>query len=454
MVSNFFTDLIVGAIVLGLLVFVHEFGHFVAAKYFKIRVLTFSFGFGKRLFGIKRGLFSWGDLKDEDPGHTDYRLSVLPLGGYVKMAGDDPSQPRGGDATEFLSRPRWQRFVVALAGPVVNLALAVVLLAGLYRYHFEKPAYQEQAAKVGYVALGSPAAKAGIKPGDVITKLGNTTNPTWDDIEVRIPISPNEVLPVEVLRDNQRLDLSLEPKAQGEEQIGYAGWAPCIPASIGEVGSGSPASKAGMEVGDEILAIDGGKVPCWQSLTPALQANGGKPVEITVRRGGNNLNLPVVPIYGDVGDGKKWHIGVLVHEAIVVRQLPWPQALSQAVDFNVRNSLLTADVIGKIVTRRMSAKSLSSPIGIAQLSGEAYRAGISDLLVFVSFISLQLGLFNLLPIPILDGGMILMLAIEGVLRRDVSLAIKERVLQVGLAALLMLAVYVIYNDLVRTFKPY
>jgi regulator of sigma E protease len=454
MVSNFLTDLIVGAVVLGVLVFVHELGHFVVNKWFGVRVLIFSFGFGKRLFGIKRGVFSWGALKDLAPDSTDYRVSLLPFGGYVRMAGDDPSQPRSGDPSEFLSKPRWQRCLVALAGPAVNLALAVVILVGLYHYHYEKPSYEEQPARVGYVEPNSPAAKAGVQPGDVIVRLGDKVNPTWEDVELKVPTSPGEAIPITVLRDGRKLDLILRPRAEGEEQTGYAGWSPCLPASIGLVEPGSPASKAGLRAGDEIVALDGVRIPCWQSLTAALQSHGGKPLEITLRRDGRDLSVQVMPVYGEVQGTKKWHIGVGLRDVVVVRRLPWSQALSQAIDFNIRNSLLTVDVIGKILTRRMSAKSLSSPIGIAQLSGEAYRAGWVDLLMFVSLISLQLGLFNLLPIPILDGGMILMLVIEGILRRDVSMAVKERVVQVGLAVLLLLAVYVMYNDILKTFKPY
>src|SRR5579859_2297542 len=164
MFSNFTTDIAVVAVVLGVMILIHELGHFIAAKYFGVRVLTFSLGFGPRLFGVKRG-------------DTDYRVSALPLGGYVKMAGDDPSQERKGDPGEFLSKPRWQRFVIVVMGPFMNAVLAITLLTGLYRFHYEKPAYKEEPARIGEVEPDSPAAKAGVLPGDLIVRLGDLQNP-------------------------------------------------------------------------------------------------------------------------------------------------------------------------------------------------------------------------------------------------------------------------------------
>lgn len=451
--SNATTDIVVVVIALGLMVFIHEFGHFMAAKWMGVRVLTFSFGFGQRLFGWKHGRFSFGRLADLDPESTDYRVSLLPLGGYVKMSGEDPSQPQTGDPAEYLSHPRWQRFVIVVMGPVMNILLAVVLLTGLFRYHFEEPAWEQQAARIGEVAPDSPAARAGLKPGDLITRLDGITNPKWADVEVKVAISPGAAVPVEVQRDSQTLQAEVTPRPEGRDQLGFAGWAPCVPALLGMIESGSPASRAGLKPGDRITALDGRPIACWQDLAPALEAGKGTTVELTVRRAGQSIPIQIAPAYGDVMGQKKWHIGVSLRD-VVVRQLGWNKALHSAISENVKTCVLTFDALGKILTRQMSARSLSGPIGIAQMSGAAYRAGITDLLSVSAGISLELGIFNLLPIPILDGGVILLLLIEAVIRRDLSLAMKERVVQVGLALLLLLTVFVMYNDLVKTFKPY
>jgi regulator of sigma E protease len=441
------------------MIFVHELGHFLAAKWMGVRVLTFSFGFGKRLFGVKNGQFSFGrppltvSAGDVPDDRTDYRISLLPLGGYVKMAGEDPSQGRTGDPGEFMSHPRWQRFVIVLMGPAMNVLLAIFLLTVLNRYHYEIPLFETQPALIGEVAHDSPAADAGFQPGDLLTRVGDLRNPTWEDVELKVAMSPGTSLPVEILRNGQTREASITPRPEGAERLGVAGWTPCVTPQIDVVEPGSPAAKAGVQRGDRITAFNGKPIPCWQDLPPALQANQGKPAEIGVQRGGSELRLNLAPVMGDVNGHSQWRIGVGLRE-VVVRQLPWPKAVTSSVEENIKNCQLTFQAVGKILTRQMSPRSLSGPIGIAQMSGEAYRSGISDLVRVSADISLSLGIFNLLPIPILDGGVFFMLLIESVIRRDLRLAVKERIVQVGLALLLLLTVFVMYNDLMKTFKPY
>jgi len=441
MFSSFITDAVVVVVVLGFMILIHELGHFVAAKLFGVRVLVFSLGFGKRLFGFKRG-------------DTDYRVSALPFGGFVKMAGDDPAEVREGDPGEFLARPRWQRFVVVVMGPAMNALLAVGLLTGLYRYHFQKPAYQEQAARVGDVEPDSPAARIGVLPGDLIVRLDGVANPKWEDVEVKILTTVGEALPVELLRDGQTLKLSLTPLARGPSRVGDAGWYPYVPGTIEMVDPGLPASQLGLKLGDQIVGVEGRKVFFWPRLTYLIQSANGREIELTIRREGKDFTVRVKPVLSEVSGEKMWRIGVGFRSNVVVQQLPWGKAITASLRDNLRNSLATFEVLRKILTRRMSARSLSGPIGIAQLSGEMYRAGITELLMFVSFISLQLSIFNLLPIPILDGGVIFLLLIEGLMRRDLSLEVKERFAQVGIVFLLLLAVFVIYNDILKTFRPY
>jgi regulator of sigma E protease len=408
---------------------------------FGVRVLTFSLGFGKRLFGFKRG-------------DTDYRVSALPFGGYVKMAGDDPTEVLQGDPGEFLARPRWQRFVVVVMGPAMNMLLALGLLTGLYRYHYQKPAYQAEPARVGDVDPDSPAARIGVLPGDLIVRLGGLRDPKWEDVEVKILTTVGEALPVEIKRGDQTLTLSVTPQAKGPSRIGDAGWYPYVPGTIDAVEPGLPAGQAGLKPGDQILGLDGRQVFFWPRIAYLLQTGNGKEIELAILREGKQFQVRVKPVLTEVRGEKIWRIGVAFRSNVVVRQLPWGQALALSVQDNLRNSLATFDVLGKIITRRMSTRSLAGPIGIVQLSAEAYRAGIPELLMFVSFISLQLGIFNLLPIPILDGGVIFVLLVESVMRRDLSLAVKERFAQAGIVFLLLLAVFVMYNDIIKTFRPY
>ena len=441
MFSSLLTDAVVVVFVLGFMILIHELGHFLAAKSFDIRVLVFSLGFGKRLWGLKRG-------------DTDYRVSLLPFGGYVKMAGDDPSEVREGDTGEFLDRPRWQRFVVVIMGPAMNITLAILLLAGLYHFHHQKPAYQEQPARVGDVEPDSPAAKAGIQPGDLIVRLDGMQKPTWEDVEVKTITTVNEALPVEIVRLGETKSLSITPQAKGPNRIGDAGWFPYVPGTIDSIEEGLPAAQAGLKTGDQILAVDGQEVLYWPRLAYLIQTGNGKEIDLTVQREGKDLKLRMKPVLTDLRGEKVWRIGVGFRSSMVIRQLPWGRAMSVSLRDNLRNSLATFDVLGKILTRRMSAKSLSGPIGIAQLSGDAYRAGFPELLMFVCFISLQLGIFNLLPIPVLDGGVIFLLLVESLIRRDLSLQVKERFAQIGIVFLLLLAVFVMYNDILKTFRPY
>ena len=441
MVGSFITDAVVVVLVLGLMIFVHELGHFLAAKFYGVRVLVFSLGFGKRLLHLSRG-------------DTDYRISALPFGGYVKMAGDDPSADRQGDPGEFLAKPRWQRFMVVVMGPIMNILLALLLLTGLYKFHFQKPSYEEQPARVGDVEADSPASQIGLTPGDLMVRLDGLQNPKWEDVEIKILTTVGEAMPLEVGRDGKTLNMTLTPRAEGPSRVGYAGLYPYAPGVVDKVEPGLPASHAGLLAGDQIVGIDGRKILYWPRVFYLLQSGKGKPVQLSILRDGREIRATLTPVLTDVMGEKRWRIGVAFHNDMVVRQLPWGAAIAASLQDNLRNCLAWFDVMGKILTRRLSTRSLAGPIGIAQLSGEAYRAGLSELIMLVCFISLNLGLFNLLPIPVLDGGVILLLLVEGLIRHDLSVQVKERFVQVGFLFLLLLVVFLMCNDIVKTLRPY
>ncbi|MEJ2007732.1 MAG: RIP metalloprotease RseP [Acidobacteriota bacterium] len=439
MVSSFLTDAVVVIVVLGVIVFLHEAGHFLAAKGFGVGVVTFSLGFGKRIFGFKRG-------------GTDYRVSILPLGGYVKMIGDDPTAVLSGDPSEFLSRPRWQRFVIVLMGPAMNFVLAIAVLTGLYMFHFRKPAYEDQPLVIGAVQAQSAAAEAGLKAGDRVIQFDGIKNPKWQDVEFEVLTDAGHTIPLVVERSGHTFDTSLTPRAEGRDQAGVAGWYPYVPLVIDKVDPGQPASKAGLRPGDTILALNGQPIYYFPLIVQKLKDGKGKEVELTVQRGGKEFPVHVKPEYTDVMGSKAWRIGVIIH-VYEIQELPLGLAFEHSVRTNYRTFLETFDVLGKILTGWTSTRTLAGPIGIAQISGKVYRRGIADLLVFVAFISMQLGIINLLPIPVMDGGHIFMLGIEGLMRRDLSLAIKERVIQAGVVLIVLLFVFIMYNDIIKTLRP-
>jgi len=439
---NILTNIGAVVVVLGVMVLVHELGHFMAAKWFRVRVDVFSIGFGKRLWGVKRG-------------DTDYRISVLPLGGYVKMAGENPGEPLTGDPREFLARPRWQRFIIALMGPAMNIVLAIVLLTGLYMFKYQKQAFLERKAEIGYVEKDSPAAQAGLRPGDLIVRLAELQDPNWEAVEIRVLSSPGQPLEVIVRRDSEQITTTVTPAVEPRNRVGIAGWAPYLPAIVRRLDPNLPAAKAGLRPDDQIVAVNGEPVKFGPRMLYIMQGSQGRPIELTILRQGQPQTVRVTPVLSDVPGLKEkmWRIGVDLKDDEIEMSLSFPDALRQSLATNKKLALLIFDVVGKMLERKMSLRSLEGPIGIARLSGEAARRGLPELVNIMAAISINLGIFNLFPIPVLDGGVILLLLIESVLRRDLSMQVKERIVQVGFVFLVLIAVFVIYNDIRKTLPP-
>ncbi len=437
--QSFFIAVVSMAVVLGIMILVHEFGHYAAAKFFGVRVDVFSIGFGKRLFGFRRG-------------DTDYRISALPLGGYVKMAGENPLESRTGAPDEFMSHPRWQRFVIAIAGPAMNIILAVGLLTGVYMVHYERPQFFDEPAVVGWVIDNSPAAKAGVEQGDRIVRIENTNNPTWEDVILKVMISPKRPVDVAIQRGNSILDKQIQPESMGSgfDQYGSVGWQPDEPVTVNELVPNMPAVAAGIKLNDQIAAINGVPMRTLSSVIHYLQQNGDKPVDVTLVRSGQQMVLKMTPVQTVEGGVKAYRLGFLIAGPMRVEKLPFGKAFSMSVQENKRFSLLIVDLVQKMLEHKVSIKQMEGPIGIARASGDAARQpGWTPLLSLMAMISLNLGVFNLLPIPILDGGVILLLFVEAILRRDISMRIKERIYQTAFVFLLLFAVVVIYNDLMK-----
>ena len=438
--NQFFISLFYFVIVIGFMVLIHEFGHYAVAKLLGVRVEQFAIGFGKRLFGFRKG-------------DTDYRINALPFGGYVKMSGENPMDERSGDPREFMSHSRWHRFLIAIAGPVMNILLAIVLLTGVYMVHYEHPAYLDQPAVVGWVEHGSPAEKQGVKPGDRIIQIDGVQNPTWEQVEVKQLLSANQPLAFTVQRGDQDIRGTLVPVSVTSSGAGFAGWTPYEPVVIGDVEAGMPAAKAGLKPGDKIVSLDGKPVPSIQAMIDSLQQAKGRPEQLQVERNGQTLTLNVTPVLADTpgASEKHYRLGFANSYQTKVTKLPLPEAFSHSLEDNKRYSLILLELVGKLIQHKASLKTMSGPIGIAQQAGEAaQQKGWTPLLGLCAAISLNLGIFNLLPIPIMDGGVILLLFIESLMRRDISLRIKERIYQAAFVFLILFAAMVIYNDIAKT----
>ncbi len=438
--TQVFISLISVVVILGFMVLIHEFGHYAVAKLLGVRVEVFSIGFGKRLIGFTKG-------------ETDYRIAAIPLGGYVKMSGENPMDERTGDPREFMSHPRWHRFLIAIAGPAMNILLAIFLLTVVYKVHYEIPAFWDQPAVVGWVKPDSPAAKIGVQPGDRIVRIDGIQNPTWEQVDETAWLSANQPLGFTIQRDAQTIQGSIVPVPITSSEVGSAGWYPDEPVIVTDVESGMPAAKIGLEEGDKIISLDGQPVPSIHAMIERLQETKDKPVRLEVLRDGKTFTFTATPVLSRSADGSEsqYRLGFKNAPETKVSTLSLPDAFRHSLADNKRYSGLLLELVGKLVRGKASPRTVSGPIGIAQLAGAAAQEkGWTPLLGLTANISLNLGIFNLLPIPIMDGGVILLLFIESLIRRDISLRIKERIYQAAFVFLVLFAAMVIYNDIAKT----
>ena len=418
--------------VLGVLIFVHELGHFLAARRLGVRVLTFSLGFGPKILKFTRG-------------DTEYCVSAIPLGGYVKMAGESPDDPRSGAPDEFLSKTKWERFQVLIMGPVMNIVLAVVVMAIVLAQGAEVPAYEDQPPVVGAVKMNSAAERAGIVPGDRILTVAGDDVPTWKDMAIAVSMKANRSVPVTLNREGRTMSLDVMPSAEGRYEIGDLGVLPDVSPIAQKVDPNDPAARGGMQAGDVIYAVNGARMIFPEDLKEVIASHPGEPIDVEVRRAGAPVHLSITPDKRPTGG---W-IGITMVEATRSFK-PGPfEAVKLSVVQNSTSGVMIFKILGGLFTGSTSVRQLQGPVGIAQLSGESAEAGFIQLLSLMAVISLNLGLLNLMPVPVLDGGHILIMALEGVARRDFSMAVKEKMLLAGFVVLMMLMVTVIYNDLTR-----
>ncbi len=420
--------------VIGVLVVIHEAGHFGMARFLGAPVEVFSVGFGRRLWGFERG-------------GTDYRISLVPLGGYVRIPGlgPDESDVVGEAAEEIELLPRWKRALVLLAGPMTNIIAAVFFIAIAYMMGVETPAFRSEPPVIGWIDPGSPAAEVDLQVGDLIVAVDGAEVSIWQELEASIVTSADHEVSFEVERDGRRHRVTMTPESVTRYGFGYSGIQPPVEPILVQVPVGSPASAAGLEAGDRVLSVNGEPVGQFYDLMRLISPHANETITIIVQRGDSEVSVEVIP-RGDENAGK---IGIPLIPPSTVEHLSPVAAFVTASGECRRMTIETFRIIGRLLTGKTSMKQISGPIGIAQISGEAARSGIDSLIWFMGLISLQLGIFNLLPIPILDGGHLTIIAFESIIRRDLSLKVKERILEVGFYALILLMVVVLFNDIVK-----
>ena len=418
--------------VLGVLIFVHELGHFLMARRVGIRVLTFSLGFGPKLLSFRRG-------------DTEYCVSAIPLGGYVKMAGENVEDARTGAPDEFLSKTKWQRFQVLIMGPLMNLALAVVVLTFVLYQGADVPVFGEQSVVVGTIVADSPAEKSGIQPGDRIVALDDEPIESWKKLDMAVIPKGGRSVRLTIERAGKRLEQNVVLSSLGKYEEGSLGVLPATRPAISAVNPGEPAAEAGLRRGDVILSVGGEKAVARERITEIIRANEGKPIAFDVERAGKPLAFVVTPRKTD----DLVRVGIQMIPEFLTVKPTFPEAIKLSVQQNWENSTLILRTLVGLFTRDTEVRQLMGPVGIASLSGDAFELGWIPLFSLMAMISLNLGLLNLMPVPVLDGGHIAILALEGLSRRDFSMRVKEKMLFAGFVLLLMLMVTVIYNDLTR-----
>jgi regulator of sigma E protease len=450
----FLISILAFVILISIMVLVHELGHFIVAKLCGVRVERFSIGFPPRLFGIKIG-------------DTDYCISATLAGGYVKMTGEDMPgenmsiqaadrdqlEAQKSDPGALTAHPRWQRILIGLAGPIANLILAFVLMFLYFTWINEVPSVQVKATTVEWVTPGSAAAQAGFQPGDIIRRFDAVDNPDWDQVYAHSELNVNQNVAVTVQRGAGTLPLTLHVPvaAKGPDfDLTDEGILPQIlpgPIQVNEVEPDTPAERAGLRAGDAITSVDGQPFHTVTTLLAYMQMGQGKPLDLTVLRAGQTLHLVAHPALLDAD----WKLGfVAVLPPYRDQPLPAAKAAGKAATFCKENSTLVVEVLKRLFTRRFSVSQLSGPVGIARMAGQAAQMnGWEPKFDLAAEISLQLGMLNLLPFPILDGGMILFLIIESALRHDINLAIKERIYQAAFVVLMMFFVFIIFSDVTK-----
>lgn len=436
--------LLAGIIILGILVFVHELGHFAVAKLSGVKVLKFSLGFGPRLVSRR-----WGE--------TEYLICIIPLGGYVQMLGEGIGED--GEAVElsaedqarsFANKPVSKRTAIVAAGPLMNLLLPFLVLPIAYMVGVNLPAYLDQPPCVGYVASDTPGAQSGFLSGDCIEAINGDQTANWTDANHALIAHVGSTLEFQVARAGRSLLLTMDQDVGGLEGLQSLGLLPHQDAVVGALAPGMPAQAAGLQMGDLIVAVSESPVDSWYDLKRLIQQGEGSSQTFTVERNGQQLTLSIKPVRDDA-NGADYLVGIAPQADSVFKRFGPLEAIKAGADRTLELIELTLVFIQKMVSGHVSSKSIGGPITVVQIAGQAAQTDLSSILTVLAFLSIQLGILNLLPIPILDGGHLFFNLYEFVFRRPMSLRAREVAQQIGLLLLIALMVLAFYNDIVRIF---
>ncbi len=443
-------------VVLGILIFFHEFGHFIVARLFGVGVEKFSLGFGPRILG-------------KTIGRTDYRLSAVPLGGYVKMVGEEPDAELAPEDLpySFTHKHVAKRSLIVAAGPLFNVLLAILIFTTIF-FFLGLPSIRPV---VRAVDEGSAAQQAGIRTGDMIQTIDGQKIESWNDIDAIVEENKGESLQIELARDGSTQSVTVRPKQMSAKDIVYGddisyydlgmrGYAE-LQAVVGNTLPNQPAAKAGLQKGDRILAIDGQTIDNWRAMFDKISSSNGKTLAFHIARGDERLDLEITP--EEVQDrnalGIKtstYRIGIqapdpiLPEDRITIRVGPWG-ALVHGTARTWAVVKETGRFFVKLVERKVPSEAIGGPIRIAIMADQQAQEGFWYLLNFIAVISVSLAVINLVPIPVLDGGHLLFFAIEAIQRKPVNMRVRETAQQIGVFLLLLLMIFVFYNDIVITW---
>ena len=425
-------------VLIGILVFIHEFGHFIVAKWVGVKVEKFSLGFGPKVLGFKR-------KKDG----TEYVISLLPLGGYVKLRGENPGEELKNDPTEFSSRKVSDRAKIVVAGSLMNILLAFFLFPIVFMIGVQIPKYLKDDPLIGWIENDSPAAHAGFKVGDRIERINGETVRNWEKLQNIVLASPRKRLRVSFSRDGALMEKELTPLATEEFGVGYVGWEYNFEPIIGGLTPQYPAEKAGLKPGDRILSIDKTPVSHWNQIPQLVKQKKEKEIEFEILRDEKRFSFILKPkIQAVNGEGRPF-VGIVPAIETVIEKYRFFESLLKGTKRAGEMTWVTLKMLKDLITLKLSVKVLGGPIMIAKLSGQAAKSGLSDFLSLMAFLSLSLGIINLFPIPVLDGGHIVFLLFELIRGKPLGVKKMEIAQQLGLVILLFLMVTVTYNDLMR-----
>ncbi len=432
-------------IALGVLIFVHELGHFILAKRQGVKVEEFSLGFGPRIIGVRKG-------------ETDYRISALPLGGYVKMLGEDPDDEKGADdQRSFAKKSVWQRVKIVAAGPLMNLVFSLAVMPLVFFIGRSEPVFLREKPVVPGVRSESPAEMAGLRKNDLILAIDGKQVKDWEDVLNKFILSPNGHLNLTIERGSKTFDQDVAVTEMPEIRGGYVGIEPMLflgnEAVIDNVAPGGPAETAGIKKGDRVISVNGRPVGDWLGLSELVSKSGGEETRLEVMRGEEKLSLTVKPLYNE--EAKRWLIGIVKDRQsglpMEIVRLGLFDSIVEGTKENVKLVGLTFTVLGRLFTGGISYKVLGGPVIIAKASAAAAASGISNFLYFLAFLSLQLSIINILPIPVLDGGHLLFFGIEAVRRKPLSVKVRQYATQAGFFLLIGFMLLVTWNDLESVF---